>query len=250
LDASEGGIALVLAGELQPEETVGVSFQLPLAMEPVEARAVVRHYGPIRCGLQFLAMPPEQQVALQTWIGRSLQGPDIPAAEAHVGKDLDQLDQATTLSDLLPKARRGGFRRHRRWLFWPAAVSIVLIVAIASWWHNGLSDVERNARTPSTGDVRPLAYVPGTVMEQRLLHKVEPVYPPEAEVSKLQGLVVVQAAIGADGTVREVHPISGPAVLGRAAAEAVRWWRFQPYQVEGQPVAVQTTIEVEFRLSR
>lgn len=86
-------------------------------------------------------------------------------------------------------------------------------------------------------------------MEQRVVHKVDPVYPQEAEKSKLQGLVVLDAIVGADGVVRSLRPISGPDLLSQSAMDAVRWWRFLPYQLNNQPVTVETTIEVEFRLS-
>src|SRR5438445_13359369 len=69
LDAGEGGIGLVLAGELQPTEKVRVAFKLPTGTEPVQAKAVVRHYGPIRCGLALLRIAVEQTRLLHTWLG-------------------------------------------------------------------------------------------------------------------------------------------------------------------------------------
>jgi TonB family protein len=248
LDAGEGGIGVVLAGELRPQETVGIVFKLPAGTQPVQAKAVVRHYGPIRCGLQFLALPREQQAVLQAWIrmtaGASTQSSPMVARKADVSQQ-----PAVQLPPRSVQPQQSRIQRHRRSLLLVAAGLLVAGVAATAWWHSGWNDLERNTSTASAHTAQPLAYVPGTVMEQRVLHKVEPAYPPEARRSKLQGLVVLQAVIGADGAVTEVHPISGPEVLGMAASDAVRWWRFQPYQLDGRAVAVQTTIEVEFQLN-
>ena len=59
--------------------------------------------------------------------------------------------------------------------------------------------------------------------------------------------MILHAVIGADGTVIDLEPIGGPESLAVAAVEAVKWWRFQPYQVDGQPVPVETTLAVDFR---
>jgi TonB family protein len=247
LDAGEGGIGLVLAGELQPAETVRVAFKLPTGSDPVQANAVVRHYGPIRCGLQFLAIAPEQLTILHSWLSMTAKAtghPPITAAVTARQRLGAPFQPASAI-------QAGGLRSHlnRRNVLLAMLGVVFATVAVASWWHNGWNDLERNTATASASTARPLAYVPGIVMEQRVLHRVDPVYPPEAERLKLQGVVVVQAVIGADGTVQEVHPISGPQVLGRSASDAVRWWRFQPYELDKQPVPVQTTIEVEFRLN-
>ena len=53
--------------------------------------------------------------------------------------------------------------------------------------------------------------------------------------------------IGEDGEVVSLKPLSGPDVLSRAAAESLRWWRFEPYKVDGRPVSVETTLAVEFQ---
>jgi TonB family protein len=249
LDAGEGGLGLVLAGELQLAETVRVAFMLPTGKEPVQAKAVVRHYGPIRCGLQFLAMAPEQQTVLHSWLSMTAKATGHSAKAAAATAGVAPQRSASYQPGRAIQAGRVRIHLNGRNVLLAALGLVFATVALASWWHNGWNDLERNTATASASTARPLAYVPGIVMEQRVLHKVDPVYPPEAERIKLQGVVVLQAVIGADGMVKEVHPISGSPVLGRSASDAVRWWRFQPYQLDNQPVPVQTTIEVEFRLN-
>ena len=58
---------------------------------------------------------------------------------------------------------------------------------------------------------------------------------------------MLDAIISADGTVVNLHPVSGPDTLVSAAMDAARWWRFRPYRVRGEPAAVETTLSVEFR---
>ncbi len=79
----------------------------------------------------------------------------------------------------------------------------------------------------------------------RLIKKVAPVYPPLAE--RVQGQVVLQAVIAKDGSVQSVKVVSGNPVLGEAAAEAVRQWRYQPYLLNGEAVEVETQVQVNFK---
>ena len=83
-------------------------------------------------------------------------------------------------------------------------------------------------------------------MERLLIRKVEPVYPDSARKANLQGVVVLDAIVAADGAVVNLHPVSGPDGLTTAAMDAARWWRFRPYRVQGEPAAVETTLAVEF----
>jgi len=76
-----------------------------------------------------------------------------------------------------------------------------------------------------------------------------PTYPPLALRNNVQGTVVLQLLIGKDGTVQNVRLLSGPPLLASAVMDAVRNWRYKPYFRNGQPVAVQTQMNVEFTIS-
>jgi len=65
---------------------------------------------------------------------------------------------------------------------------------------------------------------------------------------KVQGSVVLQAVIGADGNIENLSVLSGPAILATAAQQAVRQWRFKPYLQNGQPVETKTRITVNFSI--
>jgi periplasmic protein TonB len=78
---------------------------------------------------------------------------------------------------------------------------------------------------------------------------VELPYPLLARQMKVQGSVLLQAFIGADGVVQDLRVLSGPPILASAAREAARGWRFRPYLQNGQPVETQATIAVNFTIN-
>jgi TonB family protein len=82
-----------------------------------------------------------------------------------------------------------------------------------------------------------------------LLYRVEPVYPPEAAQSGIEGNVKLRAVIGRNGRVIGLGLISGPSELVSAAMGAAREWRFLPGLLNGEPVESETDINIEFRLS-
>jgi len=81
-----------------------------------------------------------------------------------------------------------------------------------------------------------------------LLDRVQPSYPQQALRAGLQGPVVLQAWIARDGTIRELKLIRGSLLLGQAAYEAVKQWRYKPYLRNGHAVEAQTYVTVDFRL--
>jgi periplasmic protein TonB len=87
------------------------------------------------------------------------------------------------------------------------------------------------------------------VSQGLLIHKVQPTYPPLARQARIQGSVILQALIGKDGTIQNLHVVSGHPMLTNAALEAVKEWRYKPYFLNGEPVEVETTINVNFTLS-
>ncbi|HLH08066.1 MAG TPA: TonB family protein [Terriglobales bacterium] len=87
------------------------------------------------------------------------------------------------------------------------------------------------------------------VSQGLLLRQVKPVYPPIAIAAHVQGKVVLQAVIGKDGTIQNLHVISGHPMLIRPAMDAVQQWRYRPYLLNGEPVEVETQIQVTFTIS-
>jgi periplasmic protein TonB len=87
------------------------------------------------------------------------------------------------------------------------------------------------------------------VAQGLLIREVTPQYPQLARQARIQGTVVLQAMIGKDGKIENLHVISGHSMLVQAAMEAVKQWRYKPYCLNGEPVDVDTQINVNFTLS-
>jgi protein TonB len=82
-----------------------------------------------------------------------------------------------------------------------------------------------------------------------LIRKVNPNYPPLARQARIQGQVLLQAEISKDGSIQNLRLISGHPMLAPAAIEAVKQWKYKPYLLNGEPVEVETQVQVNFTLS-
>jgi len=95
-----------------------------------------------------------------------------------------------------------------------------------------------------------LVNISAAVAQGMAEYKVAPTYPPEAKASHISGTVVLQGTIGKDGHIKDLKVVGGPPALQTAAVDAVRFWRYKPYLLNGQPVEVMTTINVIFQLAQ
>jgi protein TonB len=80
-------------------------------------------------------------------------------------------------------------------------------------------------------------------------HPVKPGYPLLARQMKVQGSVILRALISKEGTIQDLHVVSGPTILASAAQDAVRQWRFKPHYVGNEAVETQANITVNFTIS-
>lgn len=91
--------------------------------------------------------------------------------------------------------------------------------------------------------------VPGRIKQPTKTRDVRPRYPPAAQNSRVQGMVIAEALISSTGCVtnlkvlRSVHPM-----LDLEAVRAVSQWRFTPTLLDGVAVPVMMTVTVNFRL--
>jgi len=98
--------------------------------------------------------------------------------------------------------------------------------------------------------VTPQMRVGGSVMQAKLVTKAAPRYPVAAKAAGLQGTVILEAVIGADGSVVYLRVVSGHPDLAKAAFDAVGQWRYQPTLLNGQPIEVVTTVTVTFSIGK
>ena len=114
------------------------------------------------------------------------------------------------------------------------------------------------------GDLRPPSYfardnavartfrritIGGNIQAAKVVKRVQPVYPEHARREHLQGTVKLHAIIAKDGSIQDLRVLSGACSLAQASFDAVRQWRYQPTLFNGQPVEVDTTIDVIFALN-
>jgi TonB family protein len=104
---------------------------------------------------------------------------------------------------------------------------------------------------PMPPSIKVIAHrIGGDVMQQSLISQPKPVYPPLAKAGRVQGTVTFEAVIDVDGRIMNLHLVSGPPLLVQAAMQAVQQWVYKPTLLNGSPVQVATTIDVNFTLSQ
>ncbi len=251
-EIGEGGMGVVPSAQLVVGESVRVEFLVPHMSSPVRATAVVRYQREGGCfGLQFLRLPVEHQSTVRYWTRR--EGELSLAAEAQAGGNLEQ-----ELSDPEPPSyfensansekpsRKFGIRRLVGFV-----VFIAVLAAALGWWHwqQGWAELEAQLPTKRVVVAQPQLKVPADVMARRVIHHALPEYPDAARQAGVQGTIVLDTVVSVEGAVTQVKFVSGPEALSQAAMDAVRWWRYEPYLVNGQPATVETTVAVNFRIA-
>jgi TonB family protein len=252
LEIGEGGMGVVAASQLLLGESVRVEFLFPHMTSPVRATAVVRYQRERSFGLQFLRLPVEQQSIIRYWTrceGEVL----LVAQEPHAGQTGAALGEEAAKPTPLPDFENSENPKPRFRIprVVALAVSIIVIAVMLGWWRWQQEWTALEAQLPAqeTAVAMPQLEVPADAMQQRIRHQVSPEYPQDARQAGVQGTVVLDAVVSAEGAVTQVKFVSGPEALSHAAIDAVRWWRYEPYFVNGQPATVETTVAVDFRLA-
>jgi periplasmic protein TonB len=101
---------------------------------------------------------------------------------------------------------------------------------------------------PAARPTHEILRVGGDVKEPQVIYAPQPVYPVLARTGRIEGVVIIDAVIDENGRVVQERAISGPALLMRAALDAVSRWRYQPTILDGQAVSIRMHVTVKFRL--
>jgi TonB family protein len=248
VNVCEHGVAAMLAQELVLGEAVAIEVQLSSVTSPLRIRAIVRYQDKLRVGLQFVGLSADQREAIRNWAKETKAKTEVStnptfamvAKSAGVGGGKGQ-----TLSRGTPRPRK-----KRYGIGWTIFLAFVAFAVAVSWWRwtRGWEELESGLKNPEMASAeKPQAQVSAEVMEKLLVHRVEPRYPAEARKANLQGIIALDVVVGRDGSVVKMHALNGPDVLARAAVDALRWWKFEPYRVNGEPAVVETTVAVEFK---
>jgi TonB family protein len=211
----------------------------------------VRYHDKLRYGLEFTALSAEQRNAIRDW-AKGVKAEAEPKEDAtsvnpkeqkeiEVGKE--RVRAVASGGPRWSKQKKSG----RGWLI---AYALIGIVAVVFWWkwNQSWEELESGLKSSEAASAaKPQTQVAAEVMQKLLVHRVEPVYPAEARKQKLQGIIAVNIVVGRDGSVLSMHALNGPDLLAQAAMDALRWWKFEPYRINGEPAIVETTLAVEFK---
>jgi TonB family protein len=244
-DISEAGVGAVVSGEMTAGQQVAVELRLPNVGLPVRARALVRYQSRLHCGLEFVGLSMDEREMIRYWVYRSAS--EMNLKKLHLEKEESSGFLKTETHVVDPESAAVPRRRIRigRRGFYVLLAGVLALAAVGWWqWQKSWNELERRAPVGDSG----LRVSPAT-MDERIVTKVQPVYPEAARTAGTEGMVVLDAVIAADGSVKHLRPVSGPDLLVQSATEAVQSWKFEPYLSSGKAVAVETTIAVEYRLN-
>ena len=213
LEMGEGGLGVVAASRLLVGESVRVEFLVPHTNMPVRATAVVR-YERERCfGLEFLRLQSEPQSIIRYWTRREAELMLAPKASAKIAQTERPLEPLKTFE--IPENATHGFRIRTLVAF---VVAIAALAAVLGWWHwqQGWSQLEAKAPAKQTVDPPPQMVVPADLMERQIVQKILPEYPEPARQARVQGTVVLDTIVNAEGAVTQMKVVNGPEALSHA----------------------------------
>lgn len=132
----------------------------------------------------------------------------------------------------------------------PEAFANLATMELGSGTPGGLGDAfhgqsaPRVVHAPAAAPIRISSGVAASIA----IRKDLPLYPAIAKAAGVEGTIVLAATISKSGTVENLRVISGPPMFQQAALDAVKNWRYRPYLLNGDPVEVETTVNVVFHL--
>lgn len=135
---------------------------------------------------------------------------------------------------------------YRRKLFATASLAVALLTASSA--------LALHFEVPAT----PVAHAENTRAPQvsaremagRKKSGATPEYPAEAREKKIEGKVTLALTINAEGEPEDIRAVESPSpLLTDSAIKAVQTWRWEPYELDGKPVPVDTTVNVTYSLA-
>jgi len=124
------------------------------------------------------------------------------------------------------------------------------IVGIGTTADLPLKPRRRAVNAMSDSLARPAIHVGSILSNNKLVRRVEPIYPKPARRMKVEGIVILEALINREGKVDHLRVVSGHPLLLVAALQAVSQWEYEPHAFRGEIVPIWTTIALNFSLRR
>jgi TonB family protein len=200
---------------------------------------------------QTLAAPPSVELSRLLNTSGEATGPQAPAAEASVAtenavlepapkpkpspkqtRDAEAVLAATRLPQALPPVSA------------PKAPEAAALITASKLDSPLVAVISAPVATPRW------VIASSSPVPAKLLHKVDPVYPPAAVAHRIEGKVLLRATVTYKGTVQGVSILQGNQLLAQAAVHAVKQWRYSPAQLDGQAVDADANITISFSLNQ
>jgi TonB family protein len=231
-----------------PEVVAGVLGSVPSVSQSVTVGALGGVIGGVPAGTRtatnqggvMASFPSTPLKSIEVYgLSETAKSELIASLPVHVGETMTQ-ESLTKLSKSIAE-----FDEHLR----------PMITSVGDGWTVRVAAPQSVSSFASTGGVPPpqdgtqRIRVGGPVQAANLVRKVQPVYPPLAKQARISGKVVLNAVIGKDGTLVNLTVDSGHPLLVNAAIDAVRQWIYRPTMLNGIPVEVSTTIDINFTLA-
>jgi protein TonB len=168
-------------------------------------------------------------------------------------------DTAATVRQAVPAFSEAALRSVRQWRYdSPASGPLVFDVPVRFGTQPEVVQVAPEIMEFKAGPPTPRVTVRtfnqdalrvgGAIKAPQKVLDVKPVYPPIALASRVSGVVIIEARIGADGAIEDARVLRSIPLLDEAALDAVRQWRFTPTLLNGQAVPIMMTMTVNFTL--
>ena len=229
VNLGEGGVSLALPEILRQQEIVGLAFELAGVTLQIKARLC--HQELLQGGFQFLGLSPEQLVVIQRWTKRaSRQSAARRAIRRSKGRGLVGGKRFVVQS------------RTSLWIL----LTLFSLIGAGYWWQwlSAWSELESHVVSQATISAWAIPVIPEGSLDGLIIDRVEPLRP--KNVWPHHATVVLNIIIGSDGSVLAVEPTAGHDAYTSAAEEAVKWWRFQPVEINGRAVPVSTKVSIRF----
>jgi len=146
---------------------------------------------------------------------------------------------------------RGANMSKRRFIASLATMASVLALAAAlTLWQFPLTAAEQPEKDGSIAMGQVLDASDASIVQPKLLRKTMPVYPPDAKAAGIDGTVALEVLIDKTGHPESVKAMKGPKELTQSAIDAVQQWVWTPATLNGEPVAVKSTIQINYALDK
>ena len=128
--------------------------------------------------------------------------------------------------------------------------SVVAMTAALALWQFPLTAAEQPEKDGSIAMGQVLDASDASIVQPKLLRKTMPVYPPDAKAAGIDGTVALEVLIDKTGHPESVKAMKGPKELTQSAIDAVQQWVWTPATLNGEPVAVKSTIQINYALDK